>query len=224
MGPFVTIDSTNTYALNQGSEGLVVIADQQTAGRGRLGRSWHSIPGVGIWFTVCFDGLVQGLTFASALAVQEALASRCPAKIKWPNDILLDGRKVCGILVEHKNNRTAVGIGLNVHQTRVDFPEELREKAGSLESITGESWDRCEVLSDILIALDKKVRLLKQDKFTEILESWAKACEIVNRRIRTDTIEGIVKDIDEIGALIVQTDDGIERVLNGEIEYLNGDE
>lgn len=220
---FSTIDSTNNYALEHGEEGLVVVADQQTAGRGRLGRSWHSMPGVGIWFTVCFSGLVQGLTFASALAVQEALAPKCAAKVKWPNDILLNGRKICGILVEHKNGRTALGIGVNVHQTLDDFPEELSEKAGSLESITGESWDRSKVLHDILIALDQKVMLIRQDRFSEVLEPWVKACEIIGRQIHTGTIVGVVREIDEIGALMVETNTGIERVLSGEIEFLSGD-
>ncbi len=222
--PFSTIDSTNAYALEHGKEGLVIVSDQQTAGRGRQGRSWHSAPDVGIWFTVCFDGLVQGLTFVSALAVQEALLPRCSTKVKWPNDILLEGKKICGILVEHRNERTALGIGLNVHQVTEDFPEELREKAGSLESITGGTWDRCELLRDILIALDQKVMLIREGRFSDVLEAWATACEIVGRRIRTGTIEGVVEEIDSIGALVVQTDSGVERVLSGEIEILSGDE
>lgn len=220
---FAAIDSTNTYALDHGSEGMVVVADCQTAGRGRQGRNWHSAPGVGIWFTVCFDGLVHGLTFASALAVREALSPRCDARVKWPNDILLTGRKICGILVEHRNNRTALGIGINVHQRQDDFPEELREKAGSLESTTGEAWDRVTVLRDILIALDQKVMLLRQDQFSQVLRAWAEACGILQQRIRSGSIEGVVEEIDSIGALLVKTEFGIERVLSGDIEILSGE-
>ena len=222
--PFASIDSTNNYALEHGEDGLVIVADQQTAGRGRLGRSWHSTPGMGIWFTVCFNSLVEGLTFASALAVQTTLAPRCETKIKWPNDILMQGRKICGILVESKNNRTALGIGLNVHQRTEDFPEELRQKAGSLESITGETWNRADLLRDILIALDQKVMLIKNGHFSEVLDEWACACGIVGQKIRAGEIEGIVENIDSIGALIVNTNSGTERILSGEIEILSGDQ
>jgi BirA family biotin operon repressor/biotin-[acetyl-CoA-carboxylase] ligase len=221
---FSTIDSTNTYALEHGEDGLVIVADQQSAGRGRLGRSWHSAPGVGIWFTVCFDGLVQGLTFASALAVQEVLLPRCAVKIKWPNDILFEGRKICGILVEHRNGRTALGIGLNVHQRSEDFPEELRDKAGSLESITGESWDRSGLLRDILIALDQWVKLIREGRLEKVVDAWSRECNLVGQRIKSGEIEGIVQEIDSIGALIVRTASGIERVLSGEIELVSGDE
>lgn len=220
---FNTIDSTNTHALEHGEDGMVYVADQQSAGRGRLGRTWFSDPGVGLWFTVCLDGLVQGLTFAGALAVRDAVIARCPATIKWPNDILVNGRKVCGILVEHRNSKTVLGIGVNVRQRIEDFPEELRERAGSLESVTGETWDRLALLRDILTNLDQKVMLLESGNERIVLDEWSEACDIVGHRIRRDTIEGVVQSIDEIGALIVETSTGVERIMSGEIEVLTGD-
>ncbi|MFP6583068.1 MAG: biotin--[acetyl-CoA-carboxylase] ligase [Candidatus Hydrogenedentota bacterium] len=220
---FNTIDSTNTYALEHGEDGTVYVADQQSAGRGRLGRTWFSDPGVGLWFTACFDGLVQGLTCAGALAVRDAIIARCPATIKWPNDILVDGRKVCGILVEHRNDKTVLGIGVNVRQRIEDFPEQLRERVGSLESLRGESWDRLALLRDILTNLDQKVMLLESGNERSVLDEWSEACNIVGRRIRRGSVEGVVQSIDEIGALIVETSTGVERIMSGEIEVLTGD-
>ena len=220
---FESIDSTNTYGLEHGVSGMVIIANQQTAGRGRLQRNWFSAPDVGLWFTVCFDGLVQGLSFAGALAVHDAIRERCAATIKWPNDILVDGRKVCGILVEHRNGRTVLGIGVNVHQSESDFPEELRDSAGSLEWVTGESWDRLSLLRDILTNLDQKVMLLESGAEADVLHEWADACALVGRRIRRDGVEGVVQALDEIGAILVETPTGVKRIMSGEIELVTGE-
>ena len=215
---FPTLDSTNTYALKEGREGILIIADEQTAGRGRQQRVWHSAPGKGLWFSLCFDGLVHGLTFAAALAVHNALSPLCSVGIKWPNDILLDGKKICGILVEHKHDRTALGIGLNVHQQPEDFPEGLRATAGSLESPRDVSCDRVTLLSLILEQLDHYVGLLKQDKLDAVRDEWAEACAIVGQSVMIEGKTGEVEAIDDIGALIVKTDTGTERFLSGEIE------
>lgn len=221
---FNSIDSTNTYGLEHGTDGMVVVADCQTAGRGRRGRKWLSDPGVGLWFTVCFAGLKQGLTFAGALAVETALRDRCDARIKWPNDILIDGHKVCGILVEHRNDRTVLGIGLNVHQRPEDFPDDLIHRAGSLESIAGGSWDRLDLLRAILMHLDQKVILLESGEYSRVRQEWADACAIIGKQIRRDGVTGDVRAIDNQGALVVDTGDGEEVILSGEIEILAGED
>lgn len=221
--PFNEIDSTNTHALEHGADGMVFVADLQTAGRGRRGRKWLSDPGVGLWFTVCFEGLKQGLTFAGALAVQAAIRDRCEARVKWPNDILIDGHKVCGILVEHRNERTVLGIGLNVHQKAEDFPDDLIHRAGSLESLTGGTWNRFEILRTILMHLDQKVILLESGGMTKVRDEWAVACDIVGKEIRRDGLEGRVIAIDEQGALVLETEHGEDIILSGEIEILNGE-
>ena len=217
------VDSTNTYGLEHGKQGTVVVADYQTAGRGRQGRSWHSAPGLGLWFTVVFEGTWEGLPIAAALAVRDALAQRCSLQIKWPNDLLYGGKKLCGILIEQRNDRTVLGIGLNVHHAPDDFPPELRDKAGSLESEVGGTWDRCGILRDILTQLDGKVMLIRDQGIEPLRAPWVEACNVVGRRIQCGTHRGIVTDIDRRGALILNTSGGIETIYSGDITYLDGD-
>lgn len=218
---FDVIDSTNTYALEHGGDGTVYVADRQTAGRGRQGRSWHSAPGLGLWFTVALDGLIEGLSFAAALAVRDAIAPRAALAIKWPNDLLYHGKKLCGILVEHRAGRTALGIGLNVHHQFDDFPEELRIKAGSLASEVGGEWDRAAVLRDILTALDRTIILIREGQLSQVHRAWAEACRLEGRRIRSGAIEGRVLRIDARGALIVENAGGQHTIHSGEIEILD---
>ncbi len=219
---FDVIDSTNTYALDHGGDGTVYVADRQTAGRGRQGRTWHSAPGLGLWFTVALEGLIEGLSFAAALAVRDALAPRAALAIKWPNDLLCNRKKICGILVEHRAGRTALGIGLNVHHQPDDFPEELRVKAGSLASEVGGTWDRAAVLRDVLTALDRTIILIREGQLAQVHRAWAEACRLEGRRIRTGGIEGRVLRIDGRGALIVE-EAGVQHTIHsGEIEILDG--
>jgi BirA family biotin operon repressor/biotin-[acetyl-CoA-carboxylase] ligase len=218
---FDEIGSTNTYALEHGGDGVVYVADRQTAGRGRLGRTWHSAPGLGLWFAVALEGPYEGLTFAAALAVRDSIAPRASLTIKWPNDLLFRGRKVCGILVEHRAGRTALGIGINVHHEPEDFPEELRAKAGSLESDIGGVWNRAAVLRDVLTELDRTIILLRTGHLAEVHRAWAEACRLEGRRIRIGGIEGQVLRIDSRGALVVQGA-GAEHVIHsGDIEFLD---
>jgi BirA family biotin operon repressor/biotin-[acetyl-CoA-carboxylase] ligase len=219
---FDVIDSTNTCALERGGDGTVYVADRQTAGRGRLGRTWHSAPGLGLWFTVALEGLDEGLSFAAALAVRDALAPRAELAIKWPNDLLCAGKKVCGILVERQSGRTALGIGLNVNHRREDFPEDLRAKAGSLASQAGGVWDRAEVLRGLLIALDRTIMLIREGQLAQVHAAWADACRLEGRRIRSGGVEGRVLRIDSRGALVVEQA-GVQRILySGDIDVLEG--
>ncbi len=219
---FDEIDSTNIYALDHCEDGLVIVADRQTAGRGRLGRTWHSAPGLGLWFTVALEGHLEGLSFAAALAVRDALAPRVALKIKWPNDLLCHGKKICGILVEHRAGRTALGIGLNVHHTAEDFPAELRAKAGSLESELGGTWDRAEVLRAILTELDRSIILLRGGGLVEVHRTWAQACAMAGRIIRCNGVEGRVLEIEGRGALVVDAADGRHLIFSGDLEFLDG--
>ena len=219
---FDVVDSTNSYALEHGGNGTVYVADRQTAGRGRQGRTWHSAPGLGLWFTVALEGPYDGLSFAAALAVRDAIAPRAALTIKWPNDLLWNRKKICGILVEHRAGRTALGIGINVHHQPDDFPDELRVKAGSLESEVGGQWDRAVVLRDVLTALDRTIMMLRDGRLAEVHRAWADACNLQGRRIRTGNIEGTVLRIDGRGALIVQAADAQHTVHTGEIEFLDG--
>lgn len=217
---FEEVDSTNNYALRLGGDGTVVIAERQTAGRGRQGRSWHSAPGLGLWFSVAFAGYVPGLTFAAALAVREALRPACEPELKWPNDVLLGGKKVCGILTEFREDCTALGIGINVHHRAEDFSEAVREGATSLELATGRRFRRSEVLQGVLNHLDMKARVLQAGGYERIRRAWADACNVRGRQIMCGDTLGIVSEVDSQGALIVNTPYGDRRIVSGEISPL----
>lgn len=221
---FDVLDSTNTYALEEGRAGDVIVADRQTAGRGRQGRTWYSAPGLGLWFTVVFEGPPeQELVYAAALAVRDAAAEQAALRLKWPNDLLLNGKKVCGILIEHRDGRTALGIGVNVHHRPEDFPEELRAKASSLAHETQQPWDRGELLRGILQGLDKRVMLVGSGGGEDLWREWASACGLEGRRIATGGQEGRVVEIDRSGAIVLETPTGLQRVHSGDITILDGD-
>ncbi len=219
-----TVNSTNTHALNHGGDGIVYITERQQAGRGRHGHVWHSAAGLGLWFSVAFEGApIPGLTFGAALAVRDALRPYAPLEIKWPNDLLIQKKKVCGILVEQRKNRTALGIGLNVHQQQQDFPEELRGVATSLEMATGTCFERGAILRAVLTHLDQQVMLLRSGGYEGVHHAWTQACNLIGQHICRDGFEGTVMAIDDTGALLVQEGDIVRRVVTGEIIRINGE-
>lgn len=215
-------ESTNNLALSRHTreDGAVFVAERQTAGRGRHGARWHSAPELGLWFSVSLKGPSRGLMFAASLAVREAVLPRAELTLKWPNDLLCAGRKVCGILVEHREGWSAVGIGINVRHRDEDFPEDLRQIAGSLESATGLVWDRARVLHAILLALDHNVRRLRRGEHGSLQAQWAEACRIIGRIVRRDGVIGRVAAVDPQGALLVETRTGERRVITGDIEVV----
>ena len=216
---FDTLDSTNAYALRHGSDGTVVVADHQTAGRGRHGRSWHSAPGLGLWFSVVLEGpTTDGLVFGAALAVRDALQPACSLSVKWPNDLVAQGKKVCGILVERRDARCAIGIGINVHHRPEDFPPPLRQTAASLEMVTGIAWRRADVLQAVLIQFDKQVMLLRSGRYETVRRAWADACDLLGREVRCGGgVAGAVTAIDGQGALLLATPRGPCRVMSGDV-------
>lgn len=214
------IGSTNDRALRLGGDGTVIVADAQTAGRGRHGRSWHSAPGLGLWFSVVFEKATPGLAFAAPLAVRDALAPHVRATIKWPNDVLIGGKKVCGVLVENRLGRTVVGIGINVHHQMDDFPPELQDRATSIERACRVSIDRGVLLREVLTRLDERVMVIRSGGFQRVYEEWTEACGIVGKRIHCGALVGIVNSVDRDGALVVATHLGQQRILLGEVVEL----
>ena len=169
---FESLDSTNNYlkklASGGAAEGTVVIADEQTAGRGRMGRSFASAPGCGIYMSMllrpegCTADCAPGLTAVAAVAVCRAIEKVCGRApgIKWINDLYLRGKKICGILCESsvkdgRVNYAVLGIGLNVTTRAEEFPEELRETAGSLYTQTGFVFERGKLIAAIIAGLVK---------------------------------------------------------------------
>ncbi len=208
------VPSTNTLALDAREDGLVFVADTQTAGRGQHGRRWESAPGLGLWFSICLKGAPHGLNFAAPLALQEALSSYVTASIKWPNDLLHDGKKLCGILIEHRLGWNALGIGLNVNHAAGDFPEDLQGIATSLRLATGVEHDRRALLEVILNALEPRLEEWRSGSGTRLYRAWSDACGIIGQPVNRAGVSGVAQSIREDGALIVRTDAG-DVVLTG---------
>jgi BirA family transcriptional regulator, biotin operon repressor / biotin---[acetyl-CoA-carboxylase] ligase len=217
---FVETESTNTCALEACEDGSVFIAESQTAGRGRHGTRWHSAPSLGLWFSVCLAAPLQGINFAAALAVRNAVADEVALTVKWPNDLYAGQRKVCGILIEQRKEWFALGIGLNVNHQIEDFPSALRHRAGSLLLASGHHWDRGMLLVRLLAHLDAMVVRLRKGECSRVREEWIDACAIIGRHIRRGAVSGRVTAVDDNGALLVQTESGVRCITSSDIAVL----
>jgi len=238
---FPEIDSTNLQAwrlAGEGApEGTAVVADTQIRGRGRLNRSWISPPGANIYASVVLRPRIEPaaapqLTLTAGVAVAELLSGRIPdgVKIKWPNDILIAGKKVCGILTEMKSTAAAVdfvilGIGINVNMNREDFEPSLQDTATSLKIAAGASFDRLKVISALFSCLEKWYRVFLDRGFQGVREAWLRHADIVGRPIRTvfkeDAQTGVVTGIDTDGTLLMKDTEGIvRRVIAGDVHLL----
>lgn len=242
---FETIDSTNTYALRLAGEGAgegtVVAADAQTGGRGRLGRSWVSPAGVNLYCSVILRpriavGLAPQVNLVAAVAVADTIAGLGGLRpaIKWPNDVLLRGKKVCGILAEMQTGAERVqaivlGIGVNLNARRDTFPEELREKASSLLLLTGRPVERAAFTASLLTHLERAYLLWLQEGFPALRESWERyAGGLVGQQITVaaqgEAICCTVLGLDTDGALLVRerTSETPRRIVAGEVSVLGG--
>ena len=228
--------STNDVAAQLGragvAGGLVIFAERQTAGRGRLGRKWESAAQKGLWFSLLqrpafaladWSRLTTWAAVGIARGLEEALPG-CRAAVKWPNDIYLGGKKAVGILCESvagPGGYAVVGIGVNVNQTRADFPEELLAKATSLREAAGEgiaSLDRHAVAAALLRALDALYPALEADFASVVAEAQARSF-LVGRRITVhapqETYEATAEGLEADGSLRVRCDDGRTRLVSG---------
>ncbi|MEO1236199.1 MAG: biotin--[acetyl-CoA-carboxylase] ligase [Planctomycetota bacterium] len=195
--------------------GAVVVADGQTAGRGRQGKAWHSPPGKGLALSVAVASvrasdrlsLAVGVTLAEALDRWLVPAGRSTG-IKWPNDLVVDGRKLGGVLVEAAEGFAVVGVGLNVGVASDDLPDGLRDAATSL-SICGASADRLDVLLDAVAAIDRAAAGIDDDA---LRAAWSRRCETLGRDVRLtcdgEVVAGRVMEIDPDAGLVVRRPDG----------------
>jgi len=233
---FKTISSTNNYAkqlaMDDISEGTVVVADVQTNGRGRKNRKWSS-PCGGLWFSVILYPHIppeRGMlvTMASSVAVAQALKENTNLNpiIKWPNDLLIDDKKICGILTEldaelDRINYSIVGIGINVNN---ELAEDLQKIATSVFLETGSQISRVKLLRSIIKYFDEEYDKLKSGEYTKIRDDWFYYADIIGKKIQVKTekmiIEGTVSDIDDSGCIILETTSGNVRVVSGDIKYL----
>ncbi|HZK17961.1 MAG TPA: biotin--[acetyl-CoA-carboxylase] ligase [Clostridia bacterium] len=231
--------STNIDAkeLAEGStpEGSVVVSEEQVKGRGRLGRSWYSPYGKNLLFSLILYPQVNPMetpqfTLLTAVAVTNAIGKACnvtPA-IKWPNDLLLEGKKVCGILVElsaeiNKVNYIVIGQGINVNMDAKDFPEEVEDTATSLKGELGRPVDRVELLRTIFREFEDRYYLWQVEGFKPILDEYKKNCFNLGRSARiisgSEHWEGTVEDIGHDGALLLRLGNGeLKRFIAGEVK------
>lgn len=244
------VDSTNNEAKKMAADGCcdgtVVVAGRQFAGRGRLGRGWDSMNSKGIWMSVVLRPAlpphdIQVITLAASLAVVKAIKSvtGIDTGIKWPNDIILDGRKVCGILTEmssemDKINYVILGIGLNVNQDEGDFKGELEERAislkihaiknghGAFDRSNDALFERSSIIRAVLLELEKLCGKVENGNTDEIITEWKKMSVTLGKQVRimlkNEECVGIATDITQNGCLVIKCSDGsVREVMSGEV-------
>ncbi|NLK43342.1 MAG: biotin--[acetyl-CoA-carboxylase] ligase [Tissierellia bacterium] len=240
---FDSIDSTNKkakeIALDE-EEGTVLISEEQTDGKGRMGRDWVSPKGKGIWMTIILKPNIEPmkvpkLTLLGAAAVHKALDKMgIKTQIKWPNDILIAGKKICGILTEMSGelsmiNYIIMGIGINVNLDEGDIPEELKDKASSLKISTGEEINRKELTANILNELEKLyISFKEEDNMDEVLKICRENSILLGEEVKiirgNDIRLGKAIDIKEDGELLVKFEgDNIESIISGEVSLRGKD-
>lgn len=233
------VTSTQKLAQNLASdgvpEGTIVVADQQTNGRGRMSREWYSPSGTGIWMTMIVRPKIPinttpQLTLLTAVAIVQAIEELTPLKpdIKWPNDIMINGKKIVGILTElqaeaDQVHSVIIGTGINVNQKKDDFPEELQEVATSFLIETGERWERAKFIQMILLKFEGLYGLFLSKGFKPIKLLWEGYAISFNKLIKAKTLKGTVEGkaigIDDDGALLIETNSNVvERIYSADIE------
>jgi BirA family biotin operon repressor/biotin-[acetyl-CoA-carboxylase] ligase len=221
------MDIAATLASQGAPHGVVVAAEQQTAGRGRRGSTWVSPPGAGLYFSFVAKPSATALsllTLAAGVAVREgiAAASGLQAGLKWPNDLLVGKRKLAGILAEAiglgtPEQAVIVGVGVNVQPAA--YPPDVAARATSIEGELGRAVDREVLLAAILDTLSARLTSLDQNA-GDILRAWRVASpSAVGTRVEWDGRRGVTAGIDESGALLVKTASGVERMIAGELHW-----
>ncbi|MHB8909650.1 MAG: biotin--[acetyl-CoA-carboxylase] ligase [Syntrophales bacterium] len=238
---FAQTDSTNVrareIAAEGAPEGTIVIAEEQLQGKGRRGRVWYSPAGEGIYVSVILRPSVQPyeapqLVLMTAVAAAETLLAHAavPAAIKWPNDILVGGKKIAGILTEmsvdmDRIDYVIIGMGLNVNTPAEALPPEIAGIATSLRAETGRAFSRVELLRTYLEELEGYYALFRERRFEKIRERWLELAKIIGRQVRIagieQTYEGEVVDVDPNGFLILKSPDGTtQRILAGDVSLI----
>ena len=228
-----TMDEASRLATGEAEEGTVVCAEAQTSGRGRMGRSWQSPKGLGIYMSVILRPdlalpELAKLTLVAAVALCEALrrVSGQDVRIKWPNDLLVDGKKLVGILTELKAemdraNFVVLGVGINVNGTS----RQLLSTATSLRALTGHPFSRVAVLQEVLRSLEYWYEIFLQQGFAPVAVGWKAQAMILGRQVRVTNAHrqtvGQAIDLADDGALLLKTATGtIEKVMSGDVALL----
>ena len=228
---FESLPSTNLEAARRATEGaregLCVVAEEQTSGRGRLGRQWLSPKGAGLYFSLVLrPTLPQSswppLTLMAAVAVHDALVESCGllTDIKWPNDIVAGEKKLCGILAETIDTAdgSAVVMGIGINLTEHSFPPEMQGVATSIQGISGRPVDYELVLQTLVQNLSRWYGKFQTNRANNLAEEWcARSSYCKGKRIRVaddnGTFEGITKGLESDGGLVVELDNGDQKVI-----------
>ncbi|NQT33601.1 biotin--[acetyl-CoA-carboxylase] ligase [bacterium] len=234
------IDSTNDLLKAEAEdsisdEGDIIIAEHQTAGRGRLDRQWESPPGKSLLLSILLkpEILSEKLQLAGlmiSLGILDGLNGYLESesiRLKWPNDLIVGGRKLCGILSDAGVDKTGrnfvvAGIGININQTPTDFAEPLRDTATSLYIMTGSQHSRSAVLKQVIARVDEHYRRLKTEGGYWIAPAWLERAGISGREIEVkenkSTIRGVCKGLNEDGALLLELPEGaIREIYSGDV-------
>ncbi len=231
---FKKISSTNEKSKGLAEKGIsnaVIVANEQTRGRGRFKRKWVSSEG-GLYFSVLLNekdiNKVKYLTFIAAISVVKAVEriTGLKTKIKWPNDVHINKKKLCGILTESffgKKNYVVVGVGINVNQG--EFPKEIKDIAISLKSQLGRQVDKNRILKQFLKEFDILYSQYKNKKYEKILSEWKRYCDTVGKNIKVVTLKkefyGKAVEVDSDCNLILKLKDGkIKKIVEGDILVL----
>ena len=219
-----TVDSTQRHAAalarDGAPDGSVVMAETQTAGKGRRGRVWQDTPGAGLLLSLVVRSSLpreRRPTFglATGIAVVEALTSvGVTARLKWPNDVLVSGRKIAGVLLEAQGDAVIAGIGINVLRDAV--PGALAGLATSVAH-EGGTADREALLQALLRAFDHWRARLEREGFAPVRARWSELSETLGRRVTVDGVSGVAEALDEDGALLLRTGTETVRVISGDV-------
>ena len=229
-----TNDVVEKLARDGVREGVVVFAESQTRGRGRLGRKWVSPPRKGLWFSILLRPNLRPqettqLTVASATALRRAIFSqtRLPIEIKWPNDILIGGKKAAGILTEmsaelDRVRHIILGIGIDVNQDAPEFPAEIRKIATSLKIEHGEALSRAALATAVLRELDTEYYRIGAGRFADVAAEWMEHCTTIGKDVTVQIgdrkIRGRAESLDDDGALILRGEHGrLQRITGGDV-------
>jgi BirA family biotin operon repressor/biotin-[acetyl-CoA-carboxylase] ligase len=239
---FEATDSTQDVArqlADEGApEGTVVVAEEQRSPRGRLGRAYHT-PRGGLWFSLLLRPRkapeeVICLSLLTAVGVHRAIEAVTGLRplVRWPNDLLIDGRKVAGILVEMASEQDVLryvvaGIGVNVNLAERDFPEDLRAIAVSLRQSLGREVPRVQLLQRILEEMEAAYNRYLREGTRSVLDAWKALPTILSQPVTVEspweTWRGVAEDLDDDGALLVRTGGGeLRRVLAGDVRIITG--
>lgn len=230
-----TMNEAHRLVAEGAAEGTLVFAEEQTSGRGRMGRYWHSPKGKGIWMSLILKPrvpvyFVPQLTLLTAVALCRAIRRECGVEIgiKWPNDLLVKGRKVSGILLEmsgedERLKYVIAGVGITANLTETDFPEELKPVATSLALESGSPIEREALIAAFLNELEQLYDLYLENGFAPIRIMWEAMSVSLNCPIRVKTSEGMLEgradSLDDSGALTVITEDGRKvKIYSGDVE------